>query len=412
MKKTVVPLIIILLCFSLCGCSADTYSRAQVVLGDAVALRVSARGNRAKAAVNAMFEAADEVFSDMDLSDPGSTLSLFNESGSDAEIKINRHIFNVLTLAKEPYEKSGGAFDVTAYPLSLLWGVDNAGLSGKRQRADKVIGARFSSLPSAQQIERTLSHVGMDKISFYERDGEYYLSKSDPETKIDLGGIAKGYFTDVCVRIAKDYGLKSCLIDLSGNLYLYGKGVSGGGNWTVGIIDPRPRLGVGMRLHVAAATSEGDRSFVTSGDYQRFYYAAPDGAEPSGENELLAVCHIINAVNGLPVGVSYDRERGEYVTDTSAVCSAVVSGENSALCDAYSTAVCVLGAEKGAALLKEVGLCGMILTSPDGDSCSDGDKVCGIAPVALGKGKMTLVGEWDFIDGYDAYKTYYESESA
>ena len=90
--------------------------------------------------------------------------------------------------------------------------------------------------------------------------------------------------------------------------------------------------------------------------------------------------------------MEYDAEKAEFKTDYNAVCMAVVSAQNSALCDAYSTAAAVLGLEKGAELLSENGFDGLIFTNPDG-----------------GKGKIKVVGEWRFLDGYDKYKTDYEA---
>lgn len=392
MKKLLATVLIAVMCLPLAACDGGTYSRAEVVLGEAVALSVTAKGGGARAAVDEMFALAADVFDGMNLSKKDSLLSRFNAHNSTEPFEITEHIYNVLALSKTAYEKSDGAFDVTSLPLSKLWRTDTDGLHALRPDIEDVIGSAVKSLPTMEDVQNTLEYVGTDKLDFYESGGRYYVKKTDGRTEIDLGGIAKGYFVDLCKAIADKHALKSCLIDLSGNLYLYGGGLKSGGDWTVGIKNPRPRLTYSehFRDYAAAVQTSGDRSYVTGGDYQRFYYAAYGDVE--SEDELIAVCHIINPKSGLPVGIEYDAEKAEFKTDYSAVCMAVVSAQNSALCDAYSTAALVLGLEKGAELLSGNGFDGLIFTNPDG-----------------GNGKIKVVGEWRFLDGYDKYKTDYEA---
>ena len=395
-RKSALVLAAVLLCTLLTSCDSGSYSRSEVVLGDAIVLRISASGAKSKTATDGMFALADEVFGDMDLSNDTSVLSRFNASKTTDAFEIGEHIFAVLELSAAACELSSGAFDITSYPLSKLWRVDTEGLHGLRPDPFDPVGTATDSLPDIAEVKETLKHVGMDKIDFFEEEGKYYLKKLDPETQIDLGGIAKGYFADKCVEKAKEYGLKSCLIDLSGNLYLYGKGIKGGGDWSVGIADPRPRLEIEeFRGYVAAVKSGGNRSYVTCGDYQRFYYCDLSGSAAS-EDDLIAVCHVIDPRNGLPVGISYS-ESGGYTAAGGAVCMSVVSGGASAMCDALSTAVTVLGIDEGARLLENSDFDGLIFTSPSSGSS---------------KGKLAVVGEWEFISGYDGYSSDYERQSA
>lgn len=413
MKKIVASLLITLFCLSLAACEKQPFRRAEVVLGDAVALSVAAKGSKAKTAVNEMFALANDVFGEMNLSEKDSLLTRFNADDSVRPCEITEHIFNTLILAKTAWEKSNGAFDVTSLPLSRLWRVDTAGLHSLRPDINDLNGsaADAEKLPTKEQVKETLQYVGMDKLEFYEESGKYYLKKTDGRVQIDLGGIAKGYFVDLCKGIAEKYSLESCLIDLSGNLYLYGGGLKSGGDWTVGIKNPRPRLtySEALRDYVAAVSTAGNRSYVTGGDYQRFYYARYK--DVVSEAQLLAVCHIINPKSGLPVGIKYDEETNRYETDYDAVCMAVVSAQNSALCDAYTTAVAVLGLQEGAKLLKDNGFDGLIFTNPDlkYDEESYPPSEDGPTPTKKGRGKMKTVGSWHFMDGYDNYKTDYEA---
>lgn len=413
MKRFVAVLLIVVFALPFSSCSPESASRSDVVLGSAIALGVNAVGAGANAATDEMFSLADKVFSEMNLGAGSGMLSRFNASDSTEPFEINGYIYDVLLLARTAYEKSGGAFDVTALPLSELWGVNIAGLHASAPDEEQLKETALKSVPSYESVKETLAHVGMDKLSFYSAGERYFLQKSDPLVKVDLGGIAKGYFADLCADIARKYELKSCLINISGNIYLHGTNPKNGGNWKVGVMNPRPRLvfaGELFRGDVVAVNSFGNRSFVTSGDYQRFYYYNPIGETITCEAQLVAVCHVISPITGLPVGIKYDGVWG-YTTDYGAVCSATVSGEKSALCDAYSTAVMVLGAADGKKLLASEGFDGLIFTNPDmpyGDGYKTDGATAEFTRTKIGKGRMIKVGEWDFLPEYDAYKTEYE----
>ncbi len=45
----------------------------------------------------------------------------------------------------------------------------------------------------------------------------------DAGMQIDLGAIAKGYITDEVVKILKEQGVTSAILDLGGNIYVLGE---------------------------------------------------------------------------------------------------------------------------------------------------------------------------------------------
>jgi thiamine biosynthesis lipoprotein len=80
---------------------------------------------------------------------------------------------------------------------------------------------------------------------------------------ITLGGIAKGYAVDKCVKLLHDQGFTNFMVQAGGDMYISGK--KGANPWVVGIRDPR-----GKEKDAMFATSPvEDHSFSTSGDYER-----------------------------------------------------------------------------------------------------------------------------------------------
>jgi thiamine biosynthesis lipoprotein len=204
---------------------------------------------------------------------------------------------------------------------------------------------------------------GMEDISIREQDGKYYLSKSKASVKIDLGGIAKGYLSDLVAEKLLANGTKSAIVNVTGNLYLLGKKINSDGSlldWRIGVNNCFEAGGE----YLCGIICPQNTAVVTSGTYERYYK----------KNEI-KINHIINPFTGMPVGVAYN---GEYSNTSNHVVSATVIGSNGAVCDALATAVCVLGMESGASLIQSEGLSALIVTAD---------------------GKYTTVGTVDFMAG-------------
>lgn len=99
-------------------------------------------------------------------------------------------------------ELSNGAFDITIAPLSILWNItgDNP------------------SVPSSDDITNALSHVNYENISV----NDSTVTLADPEAKIDLGGIAKGFVADKIKSYMIQTGVTSAIINLGGNIVTIG----------------------------------------------------------------------------------------------------------------------------------------------------------------------------------------------
>ena len=142
---------------------------------------------------------------------------------------------------------------------------------------------------------------------------------TDPETRLDVGAVAKGYATEqVCKGLPEGY-----LVSVGGNVRATGPKPDGT-PWVVGVQDPDG--GTEDYLHTLYASGG---SVVTSGDYQRYYYV--DGVKYH---------HIIDPDTLFPA----DRWR-----------SVTIVCEDSGLADALSTSLFTMTQAEGQALLDEFG---------------------------------------------------------
>lgn len=238
--------------------------------------------------------------------------ALFSRTDPDSQLcRLNRReitsvdpeLAAVIQLGLDYSRLSGGALDVTMGSVTELWD----------------FSAQEPSLPGREDVARALAHVGWEKVTV---EGDAVIF-SDPETKLDLGAVAKGYIADRMADYLRGRGVSSAILDLGGNLYCLGT-KPGGKPFQVGVQYPYED-----RSQVLGTLPVSDQSVVTSGVYER--YIQVDGR---------AYHHILDTAAGWPV------ENG--------LVSVTILSPSSAGGDALSTACFALGLEKGMALVESL----------------------------------------------------------
>ncbi len=215
-----------------------------------------------------------EIDSAFNVNRPDSSLSKINWAAGKSPVVVEQDVITVIRSALSFAERSDGAFDPTIGPLVVLW--DICGDNPK--------------VPSQREIDAALSLVNWRKLRLDEESASVFLEEEG--MRLDLGGIAKGYAADEIVKILQKRKVKRAVIDLGGNIYVFG-GKKDGSLWKVGVKNPADK-----GASVASVLSvEGNLSVVTSGNYERFFVSEgkryhhiinPKTGYP-GENELASV---------------------------------------------------------------------------------------------------------------------------
>lgn len=227
-----------------------------------------------------------------------SVLSQLNAAGS---AELSGDTASLLTQALSLSERTGGAFDPTVYPLVEAWGFPS-----KEYR-----------VPDQTELDSLLSCVGTEHVHF---DGSTVTL--DAGTRLDFGGIAKGYAAQCCTDLLKVKGVEAAILSLGGNVQTIGSKPDGSA-WVVGIADPSD-----PSKAIAVLTFEGSKALVTSGAYQRYF-----------EENGVIYHHILDPQTGLPAG--------------SGLLSVTVLAEDGTLADGLSTALFVMGLEEGTRFWRE-----------------------------------------------------------
>ena len=138
---------------------------------------------------------------------------------------------------------------------------------------------------------------------------------------LDLGGVAKGYAVDEAVRVLKEGGIRSGIVNAGGDLRSFGL-KPGGKRWKIGVQHPENPQEMSGVLEV------GEISVATSGDYQRYF-----------EVDDIRYHHILDPATGYPA--------------RSGLKGTTVFAPDCATADALATAAFVLGPVKGIELLQK-----------------------------------------------------------
>lgn len=276
------------------GTPAAAPSReVRVLMGTTAEVQALAPGD-ARPVVEAAFAALTAVDDAMSLWKQ-SELAALNRSGSAV---VSEPLFATLRIALAIARASGGAFDPTVEPLVRASG----GLGGARRRL------------GAAERRTLLARVGYQRVELDETTRRVTLRGG---SRLDLGGVAKGYAVDLAVSALRAQGATAGLVDLGrSSVAAFGEPL------TLDVADPQDE-----RLRPWATIVLSNEALSSSSDAQR----------PG---------HILDPRSGLPA---------------SGLLGVTVVAASAAEADALSTAVFVLGAEAGLRLLQERGADGLLL---------------------------------------------------
>lgn len=235
-------------------------------------------------------------------------LKTINDAAGQAPVQVDERIIRLLLDCKEFYAATGGVVNIAMGSVLQLW---------HQARSDGLANPNHARLPEQDALTAAALHIDPNHIIIDQDASTVYLA--DPELRLDVGAIAKGWAVQQVCRNAP----AGLLLSVGGNVCATGPKDESGTPWVVGIQDTD---GSDNYLHTLYLTQG---SVVTSGDYQRTYTV--DGVP----------YHHIIAPDTL-----YPADRWRAVT---VVCA------DSGTADALSTALFLLSQEEGQQLLTRYG---------------------------------------------------------
>lgn len=212
-----------------------------------------------------------------------------NEVLGDGEtIELDSRLSNIINIGLEYYDKTEGLFNIASGNLTVIWKnfIDNC-----------------DSIPSDLDVNINIEDIVLEGNTYTKYNG----------IKLDLGGITKGYVTEIVGNYLEDNNIHNYIINAGGNVKV-GKAYNKE-SYVVGITNPDNTSSIFTKVNI------NNMSVVTSGNYQRYC-----------ELEGNLYSHIINPINKYP---------SNYMK------SVTVIGKSSTLGDIYSTYLYLLPVEEG-----------------------------------------------------------------
>ena len=285
-----------------CSCAqAQWFTYQQAIMGTSTVVEVLAKDSQQAD------QCSQRVFNEMhridDLMSPyieQSELADINRNAARHGVKISRELFDLIKRSIEFSELSNGAFDITFASVGHLYDY------------------RMKQHPTDRQIKNQLNAINYKNIKL--NDAQTSISFSHKNTRIDLGGIAKGYAVDKAIKILKDCGMRNALVSAGGDSRILGD--KNGRPWVMGVRHPRDKSKVVVSIPLS------DSAISTSGDYERYFIK-------NGTRYY----HIIKP----STGQSADQTWSVSVLANEAITS-----------DALSTTLFVLGTEKALKLINSL----------------------------------------------------------
>ena len=235
-------------------------------------------------------------------------LKTVNDNAGIVPVTVDSRIIDLLKDCKDYYELTGGMVNPAMGSVLQLWHV---------ARNDGINDPANAYLPKEEKLNQAAQYMDFSAVILDEAASTVFIS--DPNVRLDVGAVAKGW----SVQRVAETAPAGLLISVGGNVCATGPKDDSGTPWVVGVQDPN---GGDSYLHTLTVTKG---SVVTSGDYQRAYVV---------DGELYH--HIIDPQTCYP---------STYWRSVTILC------EDSGLADALSTALFLLPLEEGQSLLNKTG---------------------------------------------------------
>ena len=245
-----------------------------------------------------LFDRLNEIDDEFNTHKVASVISLLNAEAYQKPISVSDDVVRVLKQALDISALTGGAYDCTIGAISGLW----------------QIGSDDARVPVPSEISEALPFVDYKNVVLDVQSKTVQFKTAG--VNLDLGSIVKGYAADEVAKICCEHNVRRAIIDLGGNVYVYGT-KDRGKQWRVGVKNPEDPYAAPM---ISLLLPE--CSVVTSGGYER-YLEAEDGT---------VYHHILSPFTGYPAESD--------VLSTTVVC------KNSLIADGLSTAFFLLGSQK------------------------------------------------------------------
>jgi len=243
--------------------------------------------------------------------DENSQTNQINQQAGISAVKVDREVFDLIQRANRISGITDGAFDITYGSIDKrLWNFDKS----------------MTSLPDEATAKAMVKLINYRNVILDAENCTVLLKEKG--MRIGFGGIGKGYAAEMAKALLKREGVKSGIVNASGDLTTWGLQPDNK-PWTIGIAHPDNAHLPFSYMNIT------DLAVATSGNYEK--YVIIDGRKYS---------HTINPKTGLPV---------------TGIKSVTIISPNAEIADAMATPVTIMGIKAGLNMIDQIRHLGCII---------------------------------------------------
>jgi thiamine biosynthesis lipoprotein len=257
----------------------------------------------------------DQVLSDYR---PDSELNRITRTAVGRAVRVSDDLFTVLAASQELAGRTDGAFDITQGPVIRLW------------REARTTGR----LPDPAALDAAARRTGFRKLHLDTLNRTVRLDI--PDMALDVGAIGKGYAASEAIAVLTEFGVRSALVAISGDL-AFSEAPPGQRGWRIGVDVPDGR-----------------------GEPPSISADGPQSASPAVVPPVLELTNAAVSTSGASEQhVDAGGRRYSHIIDPSSRMGladdirVTVVARHGLYADGLDTAISVLGVERGLALVEQ-----------------------------------------------------------
>ena len=199
-----------------------------------------------------------ELFNSYDAFEGVNNFRTINENAGKEPVKVDPKIIELVEYSKKMYDLTDGKINIAMGSLLGLW---------HDYREMSLDNPDKAAIPEESMLVKASAHKDIDSIIVDEKVGTVFIK--DPEVRIDIGAIGKGYATKIIANRLQEAGLKHGILSVGGDDVLIGDNpASENSYYKIAIQNPDLE---DKENPYSSVVSLKNTSVVTSGDYQRFF---------------------------------------------------------------------------------------------------------------------------------------------
>jgi FAD:protein FMN transferase len=232
-----------------------------------------------------------------------SQTNLINRNAGFQPVEVCQEMFDLIERSIQISKITQGAFDISYGSIDKkLWNFDQT----------------MTSLPNKDQALQAVHLINYENIILDNVKTTIFLKEKG--MRIGFGGIGKGYAAEMAKKKLIQNGVKSGIVNASGDLCTWGQQANGK-PWTIGIANPDLPQNAFSFLEIS------NKAIATSGNYEK--YITINGKKYS---------HTINPKTGLPI---------------TGIKSVTIITDNAEFADAMTTPISIMGIKAGLFLVNQ-----------------------------------------------------------